>query len=48
MKKFLAFLLGFARNRDSFAKQRFHDDSLRANQGQGSRQTFSFWRSLVS
>ena len=48
MKKVLAFLLDFGRNRIGHAENLFHDDRLRANQGQDSNQTFSFWRALVS
>ena len=46
MKKILAFLFHLARRRHS--NDIFHDDNLRANQGQESEQTFSFWRALVS
>ena len=46
MKKILEFLVDLARSRHS--NDTFHDDTLRANQGQDSRQTFSFWRALVS
>jgi hypothetical protein len=48
MKKVLASLLAFVLGRGWAAKQAFHDDSLRANQGQDSGRTFSFWRALVS
>lgn len=48
MKKILSVLLGFARNRIRHSNDAFHDDKLRANQGQDSSQTFSFWRALVS
>lgn len=47
MKKLLAVLLEFGR-RTCPAKEPFHDDTLRANQGQDRVQTFSFWRALVS
>ncbi len=46
MKKALAFLLAFARDR--VRPETYHDDTLRANQGQDRGQTFSFWRALVS
>jgi hypothetical protein len=48
MKKVLAFLLDFGRNWIRPPKEAFHDETLRANQGQDSSQTFSFWRALVS
>ncbi|MFY9664286.1 MAG: hypothetical protein WAK19_07510 [Candidatus Cybelea sp.] len=47
MKKVLAFLVGIL-GRGRLAREAIHDDSLRANQGQDSGQTFSFWRALVS
>lgn len=47
MKKVLAFLLWFDRNR-IWPQDSFHDDTLRANQGQDRGQSFSFWRALVS
>ncbi len=46
MKKILVFLFDLARRLHS--NDTFHDDTLRANQGQESAQTFSFWRALVS
>jgi hypothetical protein len=48
MKKVLAFLLVFGRDRARPVKEAFHDDTLRANQGQDRGQAFSFWRALVS
>ncbi len=47
MKRFLAFLFGIGRNALRRAYLDFHDDSLRANQGDRAP-TFSFWRALVS
>ncbi|MGA8099656.1 MAG: hypothetical protein WB810_13465 [Candidatus Cybelea sp.] len=47
MKKVLAFLVGIL-GRGRLAREAIHDDSLRANQGQDSSRTFSFWRALVS
>jgi hypothetical protein len=47
MKEFLAFLAGFGRNKLGFAQAAFHDDTLRANQGDRAP-GFSFWRALVS
>ena len=47
MKKILAFLLDFGRNSIGRANGSFHDDTLRANQGDP-KPTFSFWRALVS
>lgn len=47
MKFFLSFLAGFGRNRLNFARTAFHDDTLRANQGDRTP-GFSFWRALVS
>ncbi len=47
MKGFLAFLAGFGFNNRRLARQSFHDDTLRANQGDRAP-TFSFWRALVS
>jgi hypothetical protein len=47
MKKVLAFLVGIL-GRARLATEATHDDSLRANQGQDSSRTFSFWRALVS
>jgi hypothetical protein len=46
MKKIWAFL--FVIGRLGRGRTGFHDDSLRANQGQNRGQTFSFWRALVS
>jgi hypothetical protein len=46
MKEFLAFLAGFGRNRFGLAQTPFHDDTLRANQGDRAP-GFSFWRALV-
>jgi hypothetical protein len=45
MRGFLAFLLGIGRNAPAYPA--FHDDSLRANQGDRDP-SFSFWRALVS
>jgi len=47
MKRFLAFLFDIGRNALRPAHRDFHDDSLRANQGDRTP-TFSFWRALVS
>lgn len=47
MKAFLAFLLGIGRNALRPAYPVYHDDSLRANQGDRNP-GFSFWRALVS
>jgi hypothetical protein len=47
MKKFLAFLAGFGLKNLYRARHSFHDDSLRANQGDRAP-GFSFWRALVS
>ena len=44
MKKILTLLLDFGRARFGSS---FHDDSLRANQGERSP-GFSYWRALVS
>jgi hypothetical protein len=46
MKGLLAFLLDFGRT--AFRPHTFHDDTLRANQGDARAQTFSYWRALVS
>jgi hypothetical protein len=48
MREVLAFLLGFFRNALRSTKNGYHDDTLRANQGDTSRPAFSFWRALVS
>jgi hypothetical protein len=48
MKTFFAFLLDLGRNRICPVRDTFHDDTLRANQGDRSGPTFSFWRALVS
>jgi hypothetical protein len=48
VKKILAFLMDFGRNRTWLQEPAFHDDSLRANQGQNTAPAFSFWRALVS
>jgi hypothetical protein len=48
MKKILAALLGFARNRVARSPNAFHDDTLRANQFVNPAHKFSFWRALVS
>jgi hypothetical protein len=47
MKKVLAFLFDVGRNRLRPERRTFHDDSLRANQGDRGP-TFSYWRALVS
>lgn len=47
MKRFLAFLSGLGFDRLRFAQHKFHDDTLRANQGDRAP-GFSFWRALVS
>jgi hypothetical protein len=46
MKRVLAFLLDIASNRPWRARAAFHDDTLRANQGNPAY-NFSYWRSLV-
>jgi hypothetical protein len=46
MKGLLAILAGLGRNK-LFARVTFHDDTLRANQGDRTP-GFSFWRALVS
>lgn len=48
MKHILALLLAFGRDRIAVKTRSFHDDTLRANQGQDRGQSFSFWRALVS
>jgi hypothetical protein len=48
MKGVLAFLLDFVRITLRSTKNGYHDDTLRANQGDTSRPAFSFWRALVS
>jgi hypothetical protein len=48
MKKILAALLGFGRNRVGRNPNAFHDDTLRANQFVNPAHKFSFWRALVS
>jgi hypothetical protein len=47
MKRVLAFLADFGRNKLHFAQGALHDDTLRANQGDRSP-AFSYWRALVS
>ena len=47
MKGVLAFLAGFGRNKLHFTQRAFHDDKIRANQGDRAP-SFSFWRALVS
>jgi hypothetical protein len=47
MKKFLTFLIGFGSRALRPAPAAYHDDSLRANQGDRTP-SFSFWRALVS
>ena len=47
MYRFLAFLAEFGRKNLGFTQDAFHDDTLRANQGDRAS-NFSFWRSLVS
>jgi len=47
MKRVLAFLAKFGRIRFHRAQNVFHDDTLRANQGDRSP-SFSYWRALVS
>jgi hypothetical protein len=47
MKGFLAFLIGLGSRALRPASPAFHDDSLRANQGDRTP-SFSFWRALVS
>ena len=47
MKAILAFLAGFGLTKLRFARPAFHDDTLRANQGDRGR-PFSYWRALVS
>ena len=47
MKKILAALLAFARNRVGRNPNAFHD-TLRANQFVNPAYEFSFWRALVS
>jgi hypothetical protein len=47
MKRLLALLLDFGRTKFRPASS-FHDDTLRANQGDSRAPTFSFWRALVS
>ncbi len=48
MKKILAALIAFGRNVVRPRDAGFHNDSLRANQGQNGSAPFSFWRALVS
>lgn len=47
MKRILAFLAALGHNKLRPAYRTFHDDTLRANQGDRSP-SFSFWRALVS
>jgi hypothetical protein len=47
MKRLLAFLSGFGLNKLRLAQHKFHDDTIRANQGDRAP-GFSYWRSLVS
>jgi hypothetical protein len=48
MKRILAFVCDLARVGSDRSAVAFHNDSLRANQFNDSRQTFSYWRALVS
>jgi hypothetical protein len=48
MKRILAFLYDLARVGTGRSAPAFHNDSLRANQFVDPRQTFSYWRALVS
>jgi hypothetical protein len=47
MKRVLAFLADFGRNKLHFGQHMFHDDTIRANQGDRAA-GFSYWRALVS
>ena len=47
MKGLLAILAAFGRNKFGLGRTAFHDDTLRANQGDRAP-SFSYWRALVS
>jgi hypothetical protein len=47
MKRVLASLLDFISDRIGRENTAFHDDTLRANQGNKPANNFSYWRSLV-